>query len=93
MKRNENCNGEKKIAMPCVVDLEYSYILIVKSSWCENFNSADVFNGGYKADKRMKIFHSPNKAARANFELEPQEQFNGDVDAVYYGYILEVFGK
>lgn len=79
--------------MPCVVDLEYGGEIIMKSTWCENFIDAELVNGGYNTDKKMKIFYSPNKVAKPNFQLEPREEFNDNIAAVYYGYILEVFGE
>lgn len=53
---------------------------------CTFYNSGAV-------GKKIKIFHSSNKNADSNFDLDILEQFNKDVDACYSGKILDCFCK
>lgn len=80
--------------MPCVVYLYYpDEIVIVKSAWCEKMNTADILNTGSRPGEVMLIFHSPDKTAKADFELEPRNIYNDAITACYYGYVLQICGK
>lgn len=80
--------------MPCVVYLADSKeILIVKSAWCQNIDTADNRNGGLRPGEEMIIFVSPNKTDTADFELEPKLVYDASIAACYYGFVLQHCGK
>lgn len=80
--------------MPSVVCFEYSgEIKVVKTAWCEKLKSADPKNSGVLPTKIIKIFYSNNTAQKANFGLEVVEEFDENVPACYYGYVLYMCGK
>lgn len=80
--------------MPCCVLLECTKeILVVKDSWCEKVNGADIRNGGCGPSDSMKIFYSPNKKRRADFSLETSPNFDADATTCYDGFVIYICGK
>lgn len=80
--------------MPCVVFMdEAETIQIVRTDWVEEVNSAESRINGTPPNRLVKIFYSPNKRQKPDFELEIREDFDCERTACYYGYVLKIFGK
>lgn len=82
------------IKMPCVVLLRDSpEIIVVKSVWCKSTNEADTINFGNRPSELVKVFYSPNKKDKPDFNLQEPDTFDNTIAACYFGFILDNFGK
>lgn len=80
--------------MPCVVYLQRSKgLIVVKSAWCDKINDAKSINSGLHPGRKRKIFFSPEKKAKADFQMEPKTVFDGNIAACYFGFVLRNCGK
>lgn len=81
--------------MPSVVLLKHSRkIIVVKKTWCQGSNNADIINFGTRPGESVKIFFSPlDEKARADFEVQTRENFIDNVAACYDGFVLDNFGR
>lgn len=79
--------------MPSVVLLKHSReVIIVRSAWFQGSGRADVINAGIQPGKEVRIFFSPDRTEKPNFELQTLLVFNGDIAGCYDGYVLDHFG-
>lgn len=79
--------------MPCVVLLRQSKkILIVKSVWVQDLNGAKNRNEG-KSRGVLKIFFSPDKSRKPDFQMRSAAVFHPAKTACYVGFILKICGK
>lgn len=80
--------------MPCAILLEQSYrIVIVKDAWVEAVTGAENRNVGSDVNQTVKFFYSQNKAAKANFRLNPRDIFDSKQTGCYFGNVLNICGK
>lgn len=77
----------------CVVLLKNSRkVLIVEHNWVTTLVNCNDINYGVKRSTERKIFYSP-ESKQANFTLPVRDEFNGDIDGCYIGYLLKSLGK
>lgn len=84
-------NNKRTDNMPCVVLTDK--IIIVKSKWVENVNSAEARISGTPPNVLVKIFHSSDENEQPDFQLEPQEDEDQGDSYVEYGYVLKICGE
>lgn len=80
--------------MPCVVLLKATGMFkIIRSDWIENLNSAESRTHGTPPNVPVKIFFSPNKMMRADFQLKVRKRFHLRATACYIAYVLKICGE
>lgn len=66
---------------------------VVKTTWCEDMNTARVQTYGNKPNKQRRIFFSPNEFEEPDFSMEISTTFWALNTACYMGYVINTFSE
>lgn len=67
--------------------------LVLKDSWCQGLESAQLKKTGIRRQQIKKVFFSPDGSDKADFSLPLAHIFNATKKSVYNAHIMQIFGK